>query len=73
MPDSLQGRGPLRRQNGTLFRRHRHMIEYPGSGIGLATCKKIVERYGGRIWAESTMGEGSTFHLTIPFKDALHV
>ncbi len=45
-----------------------HGREYPGTGLGLAMCEKIVQRYKGRIWAESADGEGATFHFTLPAK-----
>jgi signal transduction histidine kinase len=53
-----------------IFERLQPPEAYPGTGVGLAIVRKVAERHGGRVWADSEPGKGSTFFLALPVEDA---
>lgn len=67
LKDTGVGFNPQDKENiFTLYKKLQESSNTPGAGIGLATCRKVIELHGGQIWAESQPGEGSTFYFTLP-------
>jgi light-regulated signal transduction histidine kinase (bacteriophytochrome) len=52
-----------------LFRRLHNEDQYPGTGLGLAICRRIIEQFGGRMWANAEPGSGATFFFSLPFTE----
>src|SRR5206468_6187532 len=72
------GRGIAEDKLGVIFERFKQIDASDsrtmgGTGLGLAICRSIIAQHGGHVWATSTLGEGSTFHFTLPTKPSSHL